>query len=124
MINQPTKKTQSPKPKVAGSTPAGDTFKSLSANTADKDFLLGFMGFACVTRLATGSSASSDEMTANDTVCPRWPMFGATTGATSSEVLSLVGEASRASVPVARIVWRSVEGDDFQSSDGSESYAP
>jgi hypothetical protein len=66
-------------------------------------------------------------MTANDTVCPRLPEFGATGGATGGATkLFAVAPANAAAswVPVARIIGRSVGGEASRSSDGSESNAP
>ena len=108
---------------VEGSTPFRSTRKALLANTAGEAFLLEIMGFVSFAPRWHFSSASADEWTANDTVCPLWPMFGATSGATElTECLDCTG---RSSVPVGRIVACSAPGDRFQpSSDGSESKAP
>ena len=79
-----------PKPKVASSTLAGDTSKALLANTAGKAFSLDSQGFSSVARLGVRSSANSDEMTANDTLCPRLPEFGANAGANGEDMPSTV----------------------------------
>ena len=67
---------------AAGSIPVIPTFKALLANTAGKAFSLGIVMFSSLADCVVRSSASPDEMTANDTVCPRLPEFGATGGAT------------------------------------------
>jgi hypothetical protein len=54
----------------------------LSANTADKAFLLVLLQFSGVTLLVARPSPTYDEVTANDTDCPLLPTVGATFGAT------------------------------------------
>ena len=109
---------------VGGSTPLRSTEKALFANTADKAFSLEFMGFWRIALGGVRSSALSDETTANDTVCPPLPEFGANAGANFVTACLESVTASRPSVPVARIVWRSVDGEGLRSRDGSESNAP